>query len=226
MGEELALTLFVCVVILYAVSMYGLLAASIRYGRPLAAALCCWFASPVPLAVVAIGMERRDVTHLFDPTVQSWAFMFGDTVFLPFMAAMLALGWRRLGPWPGPGGAYRSVKRRWYLTWYWWGGCLVAGVLASSAFHWVDSVNYTASALYSPAKLMHDFCAYSVLSGGLLFGLVPVLANRRLRRYGMLAMLGFTFWLGAGIADNTFHKLDGRNLHVEYDWWQLRPIPY
>lgn len=64
----------------------------------------------------------------------------------------------------------------------------------------------------------HDLVAYPVFAGGLLFGLVPVLAYGESRIYGWFALIGLALWGGGGIADITFHKLDPRYLHQMYDW--------
>lgn len=238
MGAETARWLYVSAVVLYSIVVFMMLTRSIRQGSPVLAALWCWMASPLPLLFVAWRLEQRDIRHLVDPTIQSWAFLFGDFVFLPFMGAMLALAWRRLlvdceiaGYHNLTAGGPSEFTRMpapvtpWYAKRWWLALTLVIGFGAGLIFHWVDGVNYTELARNSPAKLLHDIGSYSVLFGALLYGLA-VLFVRAGRKLALVALLGFALWFGAVVADNTIHKLDGRNLHIQYDWDNWRSVPY
>jgi hypothetical protein len=209
--------LFLVVLLAQAVVVFTIMVWAIKRGMPFVAAASCWLASPLPMAFIAVFMEHRTFSEVVSLRTGSWAFLLGDCVFLPFMAAMLALGWRRLD----------QEQSHWYTSWWWMAGMAAFGLAAGLFFHfYLDSVNYDTLQLNSPTKLYHDLVAYVVLAGGLSFGLWPVLANAGSRvPFGWLALvLGFGLWLAAGIADNTFHKLDGRDLHIQYDWAQMTPI--
>lgn len=223
---------FTVLVVLWAAFVFWQLTDSIQEGAPWRAAAWCWLASPFPMFFVAGGIEGRRLSELFDIRTQSWAFLLGDTVFLPFMAAMLALAWRQISLRQNPASGiwYKPVlppeKKPWYTTSAWRVSAGAIGLAAGVVFHLVDMANYTDLAANSPAKLMHDYGAYPTLWGGLWFGLWPALYRRPSRKWALVALVGWSLWLAAGIADNTVHHLDGRNLHVQFDWDTHLIIPY
>lgn len=214
MGAHVARWLYIGIVVVYAIAVYFMATRSIRAGKWAQAALCCWLASPVPMLFVAVVMERREIRQLLDPSVQSWAFLFGDTLFLPFAVAMLALAWRRLP---------RTEGTSWYLTKRRWATTLMWGFAAGIIAHIREDMFYSDLALNSPTKLLHDICAYAVLVGAVIYGLWPALSVKASRQRALVALCGVLLWFGAVYVDNAVRHLDGRNLHIEYDWGARSP---
>lgn len=131
------------VITLYALAIFGMLVGSIRAGNPMVVIIVCLCASVLPMLLLALAMERRSLAGIADPARQSWAFLFGDTLFLPFMAAMLALGWRRLD----------QMGAHWYNAWWWVGLSALAGLVVGIAFHAMERANFESMAFNSPTKL-------------------------------------------------------------------------
>ncbi len=200
----------------YGVLVFSSLTFTIRRGSVSGAVLSAWLASPIPMAIVATWPEHRAVTEVFNPAIGSWAFIFGDLVFLPFAAGMLALGWRHLD----------QVQRHWYTSWQWLALSALLGLAAGFVFHYLDAPNYDPLAFSSPTKLLHDFVAYPVLFGGLWAAFWPVIRYGKSRKFGWLALVGLLMWFVAGYADHSIHTLNGENLHVRFDWKRMRVLPY
>lgn len=211
--------IFTSILIVYTVFAYAQLVQCIRNGQPFMSAAWILLASPAPLYLVAITIEDRSL-KLSEFSIQSWSFLFGDIMVLPVMAAMLAKAWQHL-PW-------QAGLQVWWQSRLWWVFCLVIGTSAGIVFHIMERTNYDPLAWNSPSKLIHDFCAYTVLAGGLLFGLIPALfaSGDGARWYVLIAVICLLVWVGLVIADNTLHKLDGRNLHSMFNWYTFRTIPY
>lgn len=222
-GDELRLA-FIGLVMVYAVTVFLKLTRAIAEGSPFWAAFWALLASPVPMAVVGMVVEVRHPATLFAPSTQSWAFIFGDTVFLPFMAAMLAVAWQKIDGYPAPEETGKKGAP-WYRQSGWRWACAVIGLAAGWIFHLVDMGNYTPLAANSPGKWVHDLGAYATLFGALFFGLVPAFLRRSSRKLAMVALIGFSLWLGGGVADQV-RQLDGKELHIQFDWDKWKQIPY
>lgn len=204
-----AKTAFLVLAAFIGMSLYLLMAIGFSKGNPWVAAGACWLASPIAMMVLATAEPNRGTTtlarvaSLVDFRHGSWAFLFGDTLFLPIMAAAIAIGWRH----------------NWFgLSWHWLVICLVIGVVVGLAFHHHDASFYSEAAFNSPTKLWHDLVAYPVLFGGLVFGLVPMI---RQLPWVWVALALFALWLLAGVADGTVHKLNPGDLHKPFIWSTL-----
>lgn len=210
--------IFTGVLLAYTLFVYVLLTTAMWQGQPWLAALWVWLASLVPVYCVAAFIERRPI-KITEFSSQSWAFLFGDIIVLPLMAMALAKAWQYMPA---------MHTSAWWQSWVWRVFCLAMGVGAGTAFHLMDRVNYEPLAWNSPSKLTHEFCAFVVLFGGLLFGLIPAAlsANAGSGWYVVAAVVCLLAWVALGVADNTVHHLDGRNLHVLFDWLGFRSIPY
>lgn len=161
--------------------------------------------SPFMMWLTRQTLEHGQPTGIFNPRTQSWAFLFGDTIALPFTFFMLALSWRGLKP------------EGWYRGLWWIMAAFVAGVVIACVWHFVlDAPGYRAQGygdlLGSPTKLWHDFVVYGSLSGALVYLGIPALLNN-FTGYGGLALVGLIAWAGLGVADNTVHHLDPQYLH-------------
>ena len=154
--------------------------------------LAAWLASPLLLLVLRITMEDGMPAGLFSPKTQSWAFMFGDTVFLTFAFIVVTIGHRRIS------------GHDWYQQWWWVGACFGVGMLGGYVFHYLDTSVYMDAgaglALNSPTKLAHDFVAYPVLLGGLLCLGVPVVLYE-FKWVGALFFVGLLGWGLMGARD-------------------------
>ena len=177
MGAEVARWLYICAVVMYSGMLYMLFARAIWRGSSVLAVIYFWLASALPLLIIGVGVERRSFVQMVDPTIQSWAALFGDTLLLPFFAAMLAVAWRTLplgigevaglhNLAAGPQGD-ESLKPPWYERWWWRLLPLVFGIGVGLLMHLREAEFYTTLAFNSPTKLFHDIGSYSALVGGL-----------------------------------------------------------
>lgn len=203
----------------YALCCFILLVQGVASGNTAQAVVMAWFTSPVIMLVMRIVFEKGKPKGLFHPSTQSWMFLFGDTIFLPFAFGAAAFGWRKLDTSGG----------QWYTTWWWMLVSAGVGVIAGMLFHRADITNYTRQgmelALSSPTKWAHDFVAYPVLFGGLLALGVPVIFSSLLKPYGILILVGIVLWGLMGVRDAglILSPLKAVNLHPKWDrfWFHV-----
>lgn len=218
---------FLAGVAIYAAFDFLLLVYCVRNGSVLGAVIAALLASTIPIALLASLMEHRSliqiVAHYQD---QSFAFLFGDLIFLPFAAAMAALAWRQI---PNEG---------WRVSWQWTLASALIGLAAGLTFRYLmDKPNYaTADAMGSfeaPTKLLHDFCAYPVLFGGLVCVGIPLFINVVNSRwpffhlwmpspYFWFMLVGIALWFAAGIIHD--QHLVPQKLHPDTWRWPSKNL--
>lgn len=163
--------------------------------NPVVMAGTAWLASPVLLFVLRVFLEDGQPEGLFDPGRASWTFLFGDLIGLPLAMGAAAVGQRQLGD----SGWFRSPL--WLLC------CIVLGILAGAAFHFLmDQPAYVEAgwgqALYSPSKVAHDFVSYPLLFGAITWLGVPVLVHEFMWS-GAVALIGVLVWVAMAAKDAT-----------------------
>lgn len=205
--------------------------------RPIAAAMTTLSASALLLPTLAVLLEGRSLGSVLNPRTQSWAFLFGDFIFLPLAAALLALAWGYI--------VMPDLRDTRWIAWI--AGSTLLGLAAGAAFHWMDAKTYRAHgaglALDSPTKLAHDFVSYPVLFGGLFcvgvpllmkiaaacirvtfadgsFGVQPAMALQVGLALGAVALWGLMGWF------DVKNGLDPKNLHPAWSVSEFRAIPY
>jgi hypothetical protein len=204
---------FLVVSVLIGMCLYAMVVIAFINGNPWVAAGAIWLASPIPMLILAVLEPARGKTVLArlqdaaDIHHGSLAFLLGDVVFLPIMAAVIAVGWRKVN------------LNGWAVSGWWILSALAFGVIAGLVFHHFESAVFSDAALNSPTKLWHDLVTYPVLFGGLTFGFVPMFAQASPARW-IVASAMLVLWVLAGVSDGTWHKLVPTNLHKPYIWSQ------
>lgn len=198
---------------LYGPLMYWLLVMNVQRGESLIAPLVVLFVSPILLTFLAVAVEGRTLSELFDPSKQSWAFMFGDSLALTAAAAIAALAWPRI------------PQRSWFAGWWWVDISALVGLAAGIRFHLADSTGYRAVGagllLDSPTKIAHDLVTYPVLFGALLCVGLPLLRYRSWHTWAFL--LCILVWVGLGVADGQ-RGLNPFDLHPAWNTQEFRPV--
>lgn len=212
---------FWLVTALWASSAYLLLVGSFWLSRDypvigsLLAVFAIYVASPIAMWRSATKYERRSFREVFDLKIGSWAFLIGDTVVLPLMAVFMTSGWHEEVP------VTTTVNPSLVL------GCLGVGVLVGGLFHWLDGLNYKSAgaeeALDSPTKITHDFCAYPVLFGGLIYGAIPLVQNWGLNSWYAVGCL--IAWLLL-CARDAKANLNPKLLHPRWNKLLFRPLKW
>lgn len=160
--------------------------------QPMIMVLTALLASPLLLLFLRMFLEDGRPKGLFNPSTQSWAFLFGDIVWLPLAFGAAAYG-QRFVP-----------SDSWFRTPWWLVACVIVGGIAGGAFHKLDQGAYIGAgygqALMSPTKLAHDFVSYPLLFGGLLFLALPVVVHHFLWS-GAAALAGVLLWGAMGARD-------------------------
>lgn len=192
-----------------------------KSGQPFAAAFMIWAASPLLILMLRFTLERdweigRQLST-YGLGKQSWAFILGDTIALPFTAFVLALAWRTLD----------VSGNRWFMSWWWLPVCVLVGLAFGYWFHFIqDGPAYinagVPEALNSPTKWAHDFVSYPVILGGLLYLGAPVLAHQ-FWPYGAIGLIGIVLWFGFGARD-AFAGLNPVLFHPQWDVSRFRVI--
>ncbi len=160
---------------LWALFAYLVLVESYWLGRefPIVASVLAVFAmyvaSPIAMWHSAVAYEYRTFREVFDLKIGAWSFLIGELVVWPVAAVFTVVGWHEAVP------AHSTQSRPLLL------GCLGIGVALGGLFHFVNGRGYRSvgaqEALDSPTKITHDFCAYPVLSGGLIYGAIPLVQD-------------------------------------------------
>lgn len=160
--------------------------------QPVAAVAIALLSSPLLLLFLRMFVEDGRPKGLFNPATQSWAFFFGDVLWLPLAFAAAAFG-QRFVP-----------DDSWFRTSWWLGVCVVVGGIAGIVFHKLDQAAYVTAghgqAVMSPSKLAHDFVSYPLLFGGLLFLAVPVVIHHFVWA-GAISVAGVLLWGAMGARD-------------------------
>lgn len=198
-----------------------LLGTRILCGDWVGAVTGAWLVSPAAM-ILATAAEwwrtpepRPNFGSHFSLRTQSWALVIGDTICLPFSAAMLALGFAQRQSQPLP-----------MAAWWWMGvAWLLAACVAVGFHHKFDITQYDPRAKTSPAKYTHDYLAMFVLCG-VFFWILPLgLLSSVMRPYAYLACIGLAVWAALGLCDAR-RGLRGRDQHRMWDWGTMRVIPY
>lgn len=171
------------------------------------------FVVPIITSIVGMGLVRLlwedntslSVGDMYNPSTQSWAFLFGDLLVIPFMLGVSALAWRDM------------AKSSWFWSPTWFGVAWVAGIVVALVWHFLlDGPGYKAQGyedmLNSYTKLWHDFVVYGSLSTLIIYLCIPALVSDPIG-FGGMALLGLVCWAVLGVLDNTVHSLDPTKLH-------------
>lgn len=198
--------------------LYIWLTYSMRAGNRVHAVLAVWASSSFPILWAGVFVEHRSLLDMLNPATQSWAAEFSDSVAFPAAAWIAATGSKY--------GRLTQFHWRPLPSWVRF-ACALCGVTAGVAFHAYDSPHYTLLARNSPGMLLHDYLAFPVIFGGMLYGLVMLFKLRYDWRHfaAMLVVIVVGFG-GPATADNTFHHLDVRDMHVQLDWNTGKVVPY
>ena len=164
--------------------------------------------SPGAMALLRLKVERVPLDTAASPRTQSWAFMFGDSIFLP--TALFAIGM-----------GHHHVPAGFFTGWLWTLLALVIGAGAGLGFHVMDSGGYrstgAADALVAPTKIWHDFVVYPVLFGLLLMGGVPMLLPNAWSPWTIVALTGILGWLVLGLVCDQKRSLNPLDMHPRWD---------
>lgn len=169
---------FLVLVAIWAIVDGLILVTSGRSGQPFMAAAAALLASPVPIGLLAqfyeaprVGETRTLGYILSHWQDQSYAFLFGDTIFLPFAAAMAALAWRQTP----------ALRDSWAASWQWTAASAVLGIAAGFVFRHINDAKVylpqAAGSFNAPTKLFHDWGTYPVLFGGLVCVGIPLIVK-------------------------------------------------
>jgi hypothetical protein len=207
---------------LFVIAGYDVLLASIyifilRSGNPkliIGTLLCTWLSSLIPMAFVGQRMEHRTPKELFDPKSGSWMFIFGDGIFLPISAVAFAVVWES------------NEEADFGQQWWWLATATLLGIAAGIVFHALDKPNYDPERFSSPTKLVHDYGAYPLLAGGLMFSGVPALVGSIIHHSTSSiiwctggATVGVGGWVLMGAINHEFTGgLDTKRLHPRWKW--------
>jgi|GEM_PF-3930463 len=183
-------------------------------------------ASFVPVITLAKIMEGRSLRKLIKEfRKQSYAFLFGDSIFLPLAAAMIAQGWHTLRP------------DGWHNGWWWPCVAAVAGLAMGYWFRYIDNLpeyrkHDAMGAFVAPSKLLHDG-AYPMLVSVFTGTLLPLFFDHATvwpPQEAWLALLGGLLWFGAALWHDSGlrgPKLNPNDLHSSnWQWpWVIIIVP-
>lgn len=206
---------------LLAVAMFVIATSLYSWLRPwiYAVALTPIVVSIYGMALVRYGVEETPLNGMYSPKTQSWAFLFGDSIFLPAAMLFIALGWDEayLPPFADSG--------KWLLAAAMIG--FVVGnsfnVMEVSAYHKQDAMD----ALYSPTKIWHDYVVYPVLVGTIVWAGVPLLVADWqglwvfFGPWTWLALASIGIWFALGALDGK-RGLRVYNMHPAWDKTHFR----
>ena len=169
--------------------------------------LAVWFSSPCAMYAFRESYEKvGKELPVFDLKHGSWAFLIGDTIVIPMAVVFALIGWNV------------QDLSAWGESYLWGIAAIAAGILAGTIFHLLDGIGYRSqgagAALSSPTKLVHDFVAYPVLFGGLVYGGVPLLFHWNI--WSALCLACVVVWLGLAACD-AIRGLDPKKLHPNWD---------
>lgn len=170
--------------------------------------------SPIPMWIIRQKLEYGRPEGMFDWRTQSWAFLFGDSLFIP-MSLMFSVY------------ALRTNDTNLLTHWWWTPLALLVGLAASYGFRAMDAASYVktgnADRLFCPSKIWHDRQVYISLAA-LLFGCgVPAILT--FSTSGWLALVFFGGWVLAGVCD-MIRGLDPARMHprVQSTSWSAKTV--
>lgn len=186
--------------------MYLCLVGVVKRGMRKTAVIVVLCSSPVPLAILALTVEHRPFSWMFNLVALPLSLTIGDSVILSRLA------WVAAGEWHCNPPEESVLRSRWLTIAF-----LVLGFCVGSGFHWVDSQGYhklgLAILLASILKKLHDFGTFSILFGGLSRVAWPLVLQWRTRRRAVFMMLiCVVIWAGL-LAFDANRGLDPRNFH-------------
>ncbi len=168
-----------------------------------------------PIVVSLFGMvfirlvvEDIPLSGMFNPKMQSWAFLFGDGIALPLalLFIVLARGGQNV---PGSG------SLGWYFT------AAIVGLAGGAGFHVMETDAYrkqdAALALESPTKSWHDFVVYPVLLGLIVWGGGPLLLPSAWDFWTILAIAALLVWVTLGVKYDAKRKPRPYDMHPAWD---------
>lgn len=178
------------------------------------AVLVIWYSAPYVMWKYRKKYEGTEAPKMFDLRKGSWAYLIGDTIVLPIGAVVLVFG--RHDRASVEGGLLLGLLL-----------CLIAGIAAGSLFHAWDTKVYkeqgAEDALKCPTKIAHDFCAYPVLLGGLLYGAIPLIQDWSWHSYVFVGCV--IAWLALAACDGK-RNLRVPDLHVRWNPNLFRPMKW
>ncbi len=141
--------------------------------------------SPISMQIIRQLFEGGQPATGFNPKSDSWAYLFGDFLILPFSMGMAARDAQHVS---------------WLLDWRFIVAVIVGGCIFSVGFRWFDSNNYIRDGhrdrLYSPTKLWHDFVVYPVVASVFLWVTISALSTGALGGWVAVGGIALFFTLG------------------------------
>jgi hypothetical protein len=204
--------------------LWGLLIVAGRHGYPIYT-VCVILTYTIVMVAIILAENRGlhqatgyKVRSHFDPGRQSWAYMFGDTIALPFAGFFAAIVWQSMPP-------------GWFGGLGWLVVSAAAGATASAAFHASEVRTYRKLAfdqeIYSRSKRWHDFATYFGLFGGLgVYLCWPLVWGVLFRHVApqevlnvWLMIAGLAAWLVLAICDAVWRKPSPGFMHPPGEGW-------
>lgn len=168
--------------------------------------------SPVAMVILRTRIERLPIGTAGDPRTQSWAYLFGDSIFLPI--ALLAVGM-----------GYQNVSNGFFTSTLWILASLLIGAAAGTGFHVVDGRGYrnagAQKALLAPTKLWHDYVVYPVLFGLLFMGGLPQLLPSAWSLWTLVTLGGIVGWAVLGLYFDQKRTINPLDLHPRWNSQQF-----
>ncbi len=178
------------------------LATTVPVASGIFAVLTIWMCSIFVMYLWREKYEAPKAPQLLDLKKGSWAFLLGNTIFLPLAAVCAVTGW------------HNSDFSNWGESPNWMLACLGIGLVAGGTFHLLDCLNYrqvgAGLALMSPTKVAYDFITYPVLFGGLVYAGTPMLLNWNLASACMAICI--VIWAFLCMRDMVY-SLNPKDLH-------------
>lgn len=207
---------------LLAVAMFVIATSLYGWSRPwlYAVALVPVIVSIYGMLAVRAVVEETLPNGMFNPKTQSWAFLFGDGIFLP--AAMLFIALGREG----------SALPTFADSSMWLVNAGVIGLLAGNIFHIMEVSNYrkqdAMDALDAPTKIWHDYVVYPVLVGTIVWAGWPLLVAdwqglwAFFSLWTWLALASVGVWIVLGVVLDGKRGLRVYDMHPAWDKTHFR----
>ena len=191
------------------VALYVLIIISVLQSNVLAVIFLALLVSPVTFGLLAWQFEGGlfRVYEVFDPRIQSWAFL-SDLFVFPATLAFAALARKQVSE------PNLSTNVYWHVI------SVAVAVAVAVGFHFVDKDSYDDEQLQSPTKVWHDWVTYPVLASALMVVAMPLLAN--FNSYASAILVLIFSWIGLCIWDG-FRPLDPQKLHIRWNVEKFMP---
>ena len=212
-----------------AVVLWGLFILAGRFGHPIYTVIIILMYSVVMVAIVLREMGDLPGSTIyklrrrhFDPKQQSWAYMFGDSLALPWAGLFAALVGKAMPP-------------TWFIGLEWVSVSAAFGAAASALFHTLDARAYRSGGfdleVYARSKRWLDFATYFGLFGGFVYlgwplvwgGLFHDLAPQE-KLDVWLMLFGLAVWFGLAVCD-AVRKPSPAFMHPPGKKWLPAPPP-